>query len=50
MKLAASRPLRTRYGDAARELMVNKLSAKIIGEQIVQLYRKMVAAIGRAKQ
>jgi glycosyltransferase involved in cell wall biosynthesis len=44
MKLAASPELRARYGKAARELVVSKLSAKIIGEQIVRLYDDMTAA------
>jgi glycosyltransferase involved in cell wall biosynthesis len=40
-KLAASAELRARYAKAARELVVGKLSAKIIGEQIVELYNHM---------
>jgi glycosyltransferase involved in cell wall biosynthesis len=44
MKLATSPELRARYGTAARELVVSKLSAKIIGEQVVQLYNDMTAA------
>jgi glycosyltransferase involved in cell wall biosynthesis len=44
MKLAASRELRARYGKAARELVVSTLSARIIGEQVVQLYDDMTAA------
>jgi len=43
VKLATSPDLRARYGNAARELVVSKLSAKIIGEQIVQLYGDMTA-------
>jgi glycosyltransferase involved in cell wall biosynthesis len=43
VKLATSPALRARYGNAARELVVSKLSAKIIGEQIVHLYREMIA-------
>ena len=35
--------LRARYGQAARELVVSKLSVKIIGEQIVRLYGDMTA-------
>ena len=38
LRLAESRDLRARYGDAARDLVVDKLSAKIIGRSIVQLY------------
>ena len=40
-KLAASPDLRARYAKAARELVVNKLSARMIGQQIVQLYNDM---------
>ncbi len=43
VKLATSPELRKRYGNAARELVVNKLSARIIGEQIVRLYNDMTA-------
>ena len=44
VKLATSPELRARYGKAARELVVSKLSAKIIGEQVVRLYDNMTAA------
>jgi glycosyltransferase involved in cell wall biosynthesis len=44
VKLVTSPELRARYGKAARELVVSKLSAKIIGEQVVQLYDDMTAA------
>jgi len=44
VKLATSPELRARYGMAARELVVSKLSAKIIGEQVVRLYDGMTAA------
>lgn len=44
VKLAASSELRARYAKAARELVVSKLSAKIIGDQIVQLYNDTIAA------
>jgi glycosyltransferase involved in cell wall biosynthesis len=43
-KLATSPELRARYGNAARELVVSRLSAKIIGEQVVGLYNSMTAA------
>jgi glycosyltransferase involved in cell wall biosynthesis len=43
-KLATSAELRARYGKAARELVVSKLSAKIIGEQVVRLYDDVIAA------
>jgi glycosyltransferase involved in cell wall biosynthesis len=41
LRLASSPELRARYGDAARELVVTKLSARIIGSSIVQLYDKL---------
>ncbi len=41
VKLANSTELRARYAKAAREFVVSKLSAKIIGEQIVHLYQDM---------
>jgi glycosyltransferase involved in cell wall biosynthesis len=44
VKLATSPELRARYASAARELVVTKLSARIIGEQIVELYNQMIAA------
>jgi glycosyltransferase involved in cell wall biosynthesis len=37
-KLSASPELRARYGKAARQFVVDRLSAKIIGSSIVQLY------------
>jgi glycosyltransferase involved in cell wall biosynthesis len=44
VKLATSPELRARYGKAARELVVSKLSAKTIGDQVVRLYDDMTAA------
>jgi glycosyltransferase involved in cell wall biosynthesis len=44
VKLATSPELRGRYGNAARELVVSRLSAKIIGEQVVRLYNDVSAA------
>ena len=41
VKLATSPELRTRYGKAARQLVVSKLSATIIGSSIVQLYDEL---------
>lgn len=41
-KLTTSPDLRARYARAARELVVSKLSAKTIGEQIVRLYDEMM--------
>ena len=38
MKLTNSPELRERYGKAARELVVSKLSARIIGNSIVRVY------------
>jgi glycosyltransferase involved in cell wall biosynthesis len=43
VKLATAPELRARYGKAARELVVSKLSAKIIGDQVVRLYDDMTA-------
>jgi glycosyltransferase involved in cell wall biosynthesis len=48
-RLAASPELRTRYGNAARELVVSKLSARIIGGSIVRLYDEMTASSSRAR-
>jgi glycosyltransferase involved in cell wall biosynthesis len=42
MRLATSPELRARYGKAARQLVVSKLSAKIIGNSIVQLYDQLI--------
>src|SRR6202012_2136759 len=42
--LATSPELRAGYGKAARELVVNKLSARIIGESGVRLYNGMTTA------
>src|ERR1700730_10121936 len=39
--LATSPQLRARYGKAARQLVVSKLSAKIIGDSIVRLYDEL---------
>jgi hypothetical protein len=39
--LATSPELRARYGNAARQLVVSRLSAKIIGSSIVQLYDEL---------
>ena len=38
LKLANSPESRARYGEAARQLVVSKLSAKIVGTSIVRLY------------
>ncbi|HLI99283.1 MAG TPA: glycosyltransferase family 4 protein [Bradyrhizobium sp.] len=48
VKLAASPALRARYAAAARELVATRLSARIIGEQIVQLYDDLTATWGNA--
>ena len=44
LKLATSPELRARYGKAARQLVVDKLSAKIIGSSIVRLYDDLMLA------
>ena len=44
VKLATSPELRSLHARAARELVVSKLSARIIGEQIIKLYNEMTAA------
>src|SRR5579863_139044 len=41
VKLATSPELRARYGRAARDLVVSKLSASIIGNSIVRLYDEL---------
>jgi glycosyltransferase involved in cell wall biosynthesis len=48
VKLATSPELRTRYGEAARELVTSKLSATIIGNSIVRLYDELTLAKPRA--
>ena len=45
-QLAQSRELRARYGQAARELVEDKLSAKIIGRSVVALYDRLTSASG----
>lgn len=50
MKLATSQQLRARYGKAARQLVVDKLSAKIIGNSIVRLYDDLTLAHSGADQ
>jgi len=42
-RLATSSELRERYSRAARQLVVDKLSAKIIGRAIVDLYERMIS-------
>jgi glycosyltransferase involved in cell wall biosynthesis len=41
LRLVKSPELRARYGAAARELVVDKLSAKIIGKAVVALYDRL---------
>lgn len=41
IRLASSPELRARYGSAARQLVVEKLSATIIGNAIVELYDRL---------
>jgi len=43
-RLAASKELRARYGAAARELVVARMSARAIGDATLQLYRSMTEA------
>ena len=43
-KLASAPHLRSRYGAAARNLVVEKFAADIIGAQILQLYRGLINA------
>jgi glycosyltransferase involved in cell wall biosynthesis len=43
LQLANSPELRARFGQAARQLVVDKLSAKIIGNSIVQLYDQLAS-------
>src|SRR5215831_14920164 len=40
-QLAENREARTRYSTAARELVVGKFAAEIIGHQTVRLYREL---------
>ena len=42
LRLANSPELRERYGKAAREIVVDRLSAKIVGKEIVALYEQLV--------
>jgi glycosyltransferase involved in cell wall biosynthesis len=48
LKLATSPELRERYGKAARELVVSKLSARIIGNSIVRIYDELPLTVSRA--
>jgi glycosyltransferase involved in cell wall biosynthesis len=43
-QLATSPELRSRYGRAARQLVEDRLSAKIIGRSVVALYDRLTAA------
>ncbi|MGY3451111.1 glycosyltransferase family 4 protein [Bradyrhizobium sp. USDA 4353] len=45
-RLAASAELRARYGAAARQLVEDKLSARIIGRSVVALYDRLIASSG----
>ncbi len=45
-RLAASPELRARYGRAARQLVEDKLSARIIGRSVVALYDRLASASG----
>lgn len=50
MRLAESPQLRARYGEGARKLVVDKLSAKIIGSSIVDLYDQLTLEGARAQK
>jgi glycosyltransferase involved in cell wall biosynthesis len=50
LRLAQSPQLRARYGAAARQLVVDKLSAKIIGSSIVALYDHLTLDRPRREQ
>lgn len=45
-QLAASPELRARYGQAARQLVEDRLSARIIGRSVVALYDRLTSASG----
>ncbi|MGJ5178184.1 glycosyltransferase family 4 protein [Bradyrhizobium oligotrophicum] len=45
-QLAASPELRARYGAAARQLVEDKLSARIIGRSVVALYDRLTSSSG----
>lgn len=45
-RLARSKELRTRYGAAARRLVVDKMSARAIGAAIVSLYKEQIQRAG----
>ena len=47
IRLAESPQLRARYGTAARQLVVDKLSARIIGKSVVELYDRLTQDIPR---
>ena len=49
LRLATSHQLRRQYGCAARQLVVSKLSAKIIGEAVVRLYDQLAPDNTRSK-
>jgi glycosyltransferase involved in cell wall biosynthesis len=48
-KLAYKPQLRARYGAAARNMVVQRFSAAIVGDQIVQLYREILNTQNRTK-
>jgi len=50
MRLAESPQLRARYGAAARQLVVDKLSAEIIGNSIVELYDRLTPGTSSTQQ
>ena len=50
LRLANSSELRKRYGQAARQLVVDKLSARIIGDSIVKLYSELALVPPRVQR
>jgi glycosyltransferase involved in cell wall biosynthesis len=46
VRIAEDRQLRAHYAIAARELVVEKFAADIIGRQTVQLYRSLLETGG----
>jgi glycosyltransferase involved in cell wall biosynthesis len=47
-RLAADRPLRAQYAAAARQRVVERFSAEIIGRETVELYRNLLSAMSHS--
>jgi glycosyltransferase involved in cell wall biosynthesis len=47
-RLAADRPLRAQYAAAARQRVVERFSAEIIGRETVELYRNLLSATSQS--